>query len=294
MYNFLNNLLNRPIHRNNLRTNNRRRTNVYPGSNLLHNLYNPQINILRNENSNENNNENNINMNNSNTPIFQTSIDTNINTNTNNQFYYGIEDTIENITLPNTSINYYDLSINNVNSSINYIAQILPGINDNTTYYLNFPNEETMERNDSYLFYTIFESGEYRIQYHHDNVLSIEESNILYNNILNNIYNDNIYNNNLEEILNQTFDNNTQTDVNSEKKINEMKENIKIEKYNLKNEKIKNNLCPIDYELLEEEEEICVFNNCNHCIRINHIENYFKYFSKCPLCNTQIKKIKIL
>ena len=166
-------------------------------------------------------------------------------------------------------------------------------MNDNATYYLNFPNEENNEtnNNNTYLFYTIFESGEHRIQYHHDNVLSVEESNHLYNNILNNIYNDDIYNNDFEEILNQTFDNNTTTNLNNSQFINEMKENIKIEKFNSKNKEIKNNLCPIDYELLQEEEEICIFNNCNHCMRRNHIENYFKTFSKCPLCNTQIKKI---
>ena len=133
MYNFLQRVVS-TTHRSNNRRNNRRRrrtNNIYPGSSLLHNLYNSNIQF--------NHTISNNNIENDNVPIFQTTI--NSNTEQNLRLDFDLEDTIENITLselPEIINPIIESSDNSFDNNVNYIAQIVPGINDDTIYYLNF------------------------------------------------------------------------------------------------------------------------------------------------------------
>ena len=54
------------------------------------------------------------------------------------------------------------------------------------------------------------------------------------------------------------------------------------------NKNIKNDICPILYSNFEENDNICIFNNCNHAIDRNTLEQFINNFDICPLCKCKL------
>ena len=248
----------------------RTRSNIYPGASLFQ-QYNlsPSISTSSVVHSRRHLNE----------PIFRTNIEVTNDSDTTRDF----EDR-EELSLTSHDINY-DVSSSFMND-INHIAEIVDG-NHDATYYMNFPNENANDDSNT-LFYTVFESGVHRIQYHHDNVLTREEGNSIYDHILNLLENEN---NDLESTLHASFqsDDNYHRE-NSMQEIESMKTAMIEEKYCVLSSILKNDVCPIEYQKFNAENNVCMFTTCNHGISASHIDNYLKTFKKCPLCNTPFVK----
>lgn len=262
MYNFLQQIMNYPSRNTpNVNTRQRTRTNMYPGASMLRHYYRPQEISMQSV------------LPNTSEPIFQVNIEVSDNVDNTRDF-----EEPEEIVFNNNV--HYDTSSSLMND-INHIADIVPG-NHNATYYLNFPNENANDDSNT-LFYTVFESNSHRIQYHHDNILSIEEGNSIYDHILNLLENEN---NDLESTLHSSFQNDDNyLRQNDAKQVELMKSVMVLNDYESLKSILKNDVCPIEYRKFDEEDEIYMFKSCNHGMSACHVDNYLKTFKKCPLCN---------
>lgn len=248
------------------------RNNTFVGNNLMRTLY--RGNHIQEINNTTIQNENTV-------PVFQTNLETSL--------YEILDNNLNDDDMDLPIIEYqsnenesFDMSFNR--DSLLDVAQIVPGTND-TTFYMNFPNEE--QTDNSTLFYTLFENSNYRIQYNHDQLLSYDESEALYNHILSTVHTDE----HMQDFINSTLDNSESYHRlnNDETKQNKMKENIHIGPYReSKSLGLLNDTCPIMLEEFKYEDEVCIFINCNHGIHASQLDTYLHTFYKCPLCNAYI------
>ena len=176
------------------------------------------------------------------------------------------------------------------NSLENNIVQIQYNYMNNI---IDISANNISDRNEANEYYSSFVYNDLNINFYHNILLNNENTDFIINNLLENLNNAEINNllDNLQDSIDNSFLESQQQNsayINNEKIIQNMNNNISEDKYINCKSKLKNNICPILLEEFSDNDEISIFELCNHAIFKDVKEKYLQTFIKCPLCNCKL------